>query len=210
MNQELAFAKKIEEIRDLAKLQGNMVTKEQVEEAFSEIGMEASQLEPVYEYLKSKKIGVDAALNLEDTLSEDDKDYLSMYLEGLAELPKYSESEKKAYYIAAMAGEYDAKQRLIEIMLPDVVDLAKLYTGQGVMVEDLIGEGNVALSMAVEMLGALESPDEVPETLAKMVMSAMEECINVEEENKKYDNKMADKVNKMPEYSHHIGCCLAH
>ena len=37
MNQELAFAKKLEEIRKLAKEQGNMLSQEQVEEAFAEI-----------------------------------------------------------------------------------------------------------------------------------------------------------------------------
>ena len=35
---------------------------------------------------------------------------------------------------------------LIEIHLADVAEIAKLYAGQGVLLEDLVGEGNLALS----------------------------------------------------------------
>ena len=54
--------------------------------------------------------------------------------------------------MGAMAGDNAAKTKVLEMMLSDIVDLAKLYAGQGVYVEDLIGEGNVALSLGVEML----------------------------------------------------------
>ena len=53
MNQELEFAKKIEEIRETAALQGNVLTSKQVEEAFAQIGMKSEQLGPVYDYLKT-------------------------------------------------------------------------------------------------------------------------------------------------------------
>ena len=39
-----------------------------------------------------------------------------------------------------MAGDADAKHRMIEIFLPQVAEIAKLYAGQGVFLEDLIGE----------------------------------------------------------------------
>ena len=44
MNKELAFAKKLEEIRKLAKEQGNMLSEEQVETAFREIEISKEQL----------------------------------------------------------------------------------------------------------------------------------------------------------------------
>jgi len=197
MNQELEFAKKIEEIKDLAKIQGNVISKSQLEAAFEEIGMGAEQLGPVYEYLKDKKIGIDERVDLDEYLTSDEVDYLNMYMDSLAELSERSEGEKQAMYIGAMAGEADAKNAVIEIMLPDIVDMAKLYTGQGVLIEDLIGEGNVAISVGIDMLGALESPDEVPAALAQMAMNAMEQLIGEEEDNRKIDDKLADKVNKI-------------
>ena len=75
------------------------------------------------------------------------------------------------------------------------MDIAKLYSGQGVLLEDLIGEGNVALATGVEMLGCLEEPDEVDGMLGKMIMDAMEDYIAENTEAKKVDMQIADKVN---------------
>lgn len=208
MNQELEFAKKIEEIKALAKEQDNVLFKSQVEEAFSQIGMEPEQLGPVYEYLKTKKIGIDEKVNLDDYLTEDEIDYLELYLDSLKELPTYTEGEKRALYMGAMAGDNAAKTKVLEMMLSDIVDLAKLYAGQGVYVEDLIGEGNVALSLGVEMLGALEDPSEVPGMLAKMAMDAMEDIISDEANMKKADEKVADKVNKVAKFAEELAASL--
>lgn len=197
MNQEQHFAAVIEDIVKLGRSQGNVIGKAQLEDMLSEVGVEPEQLVHVYEYLKSVKIGVDEQVNLEEYLTKDEADYLAMYMESLEELPVLSDGEKKACMISAMAGEDDARRKLIEIMLPDIVDMAKLYAGQGVMVEDLIGEGNIAVTMGVEMLGALESADEVTGALAQMAMNAMEELIAQEADEHKTDEKMADKVNRV-------------
>ena len=195
MNKEIAFAKKLEEIRALAKEQGNVLSAEQVEEAFVEIEIGKEQLEPVYAYLKSKNIGIGEPVDLEENLSNEDKSYLDEYMESLQELPKFSDGEKRAYAMSAMAGEANGKLNIINIFLPQVVDIAKLYSGQGALLEDLIGEGNVALATGVEMLGCLEEPDEVDGMLGKMIMDAMEDYIAENTEAKKVDMQIADKVN---------------
>lgn len=195
MNKELAFAKKLEEIRALAKEQGNVLSVEQLEEAFAEIEIGKEQLEPVYAYLKTKNIGIGEPVDVEENLSSEDKNYLEEYMESLQELPKLSDGEKRAYAMAAMAGEVNGKLNMINVFLPQVVDIAKLYSGQGVLLEDLIGEGNVALATGVEMLGCLEEPDEVDGMLGKMIMDAMEDYIAENTEAKKVDMQIADKVN---------------
>ena len=197
MNKELAFAKKLEEIRALAKEQGNVLSAEQVEEAFAEIEIEKEQLEPVYAYLKSKNIGIGEPVDLEENLSNEDKSYLDEYMESLQELPKFSDGEKRAYAMSAMADDGEGKLNIINIFLPQVVDIAKLYSGQGALLEDLIGEGNVALATGVEMLGCLEEPDEVDGMLGKMIMDAMEDYIAENTEAKKVDMQIADKVNNI-------------
>jgi len=83
--------------------------------------------------------------------------------------------------------------------LPKVVEIAKLYAGQGVFVEDLIGEGNVALSMGVTMLGCLEKKEEAEGMLMKMVMDAMEDFISDSMEETQKDNKVLKKVNQVAE-----------
>lgn len=195
MNKELAFAKKLEEIRKLAKEQGNILSQEQVENAFLEIEISKEQLEPVFAYLKSKNIGIGEPVDWEEVLTREDKDYLAEYVESLKELPVLSDGEKRAYAMSAIAGEESGKLNMINSFLPQVVDIAKLYSGQGVLMEDLIGEGNVALAAGVEMLGCLEDPEEVDGMLGKMIMDAMEDYITENSEVKKADMKVVDKVN---------------
>lgn len=96
-----------------------------------------------------------------------------------------------------MAGDMDAKQKLIEIYLPQVVDLSKLYAGQGALLEDLIGEGNVALTMAVEMLETASNAAEAQGMLGSMIMETMENYITVNVQEKETGNKMAEKVNQV-------------
>ena len=199
MNKELEFAKKLEAVRRLAKVQGNMLSQEQVEEAFAEIDITGAQLEPVFAYLKTKNIGIGEPVNVEEVLTQEDKDYLAEYVESLKELPVLSDGEKRAYAMSAMAGDGMGKLNIINLFLPQVVDIAKLYSGQGVLLEDLIGEGNVALATGVEMLGCLEDPEEVDGMLGKMIMDAMEDYIAENTEAKKADMQVVDRVNQIAE-----------
>ena len=197
MTNEKDFAERIEKLVSLGREQGGMVSKEQVEEAAMELNLPVSGLNAVYDYLKTKKIGIGEAMDIEEALSKEDRDYLKLYFEELSELTEYSEGEKEAHYISAMAGHLESQTKVIEIMLPQVVDIARLYADQGVPIEDLIGEGNVALSAGVTMLGALESGKEVPGALAGMIMNSMEQLIGEENDIKGRDEKIVSKVNKV-------------
>lgn len=155
MKQEIEFAKTLEEVKKKARAQQNFITKSEVEEAFSALSLSAQQLEMIYDYLRQNKIGVDEPADADDYLGEEEKNYLDDYLEVLQAIPKATDGEREAITLSAMAGDADAVKRLTEIMLPEVPQIAKLYTGQGVSLEDLIGEGNVALSLGVTMLGQI-------------------------------------------------------
>ena len=157
-NKEKEFAEILKTVTRTARENKNTITKAEVMEAFSELDLDEKQLTMVLEYLKNHKIGVDEeAVFSDDDLTEDETNYLNDYLENLAALPKYTEGEKEAAAISALAGDKDAQSKLIEIYLPLVVDVAKMYSEQGVFLEDLIGEGNVALTKGVTMLDAMEN-----------------------------------------------------
>lgn len=204
MDREVIFAQTLEQVKNRAREQGNCISEEQVKEAFVTLALNEEQFRMVYDYLKQNKIGIGEPVNPDDYLSEEEADYLEDYFRQLKELPEVSEGEKEAITLSAMAGDADAQNRLIQIFLPQVAEIAKLYAGQGVFLEDLIGEGNVALTIGVTMLGALEHAAEAQGMLGKMIMDAMETFIaeNVEEENK--DRKLADKVNKVAEKANEL------
>lgn len=199
MNKELLFAKTLEQVRGLAKEQGNCVSEEQVKEAFQALDLDNEQLQLVFDYLVKHKVGIGQPVNLEDYLSDEERDYLQDYLDEIEQLPTYTDGQITAYTISAMAGDSEAQNKLVEVYLKDVVEIAKLYAGQGVFLEDLIGEGNVALAFGTGMLGSLEKPEEAQGMLAKMIMDAMEEYIAENASAEKADQKMVDKVNKVTE-----------
>lgn len=194
---EKEFTKKLEELKELASSQGMKVSKEQVEETFSEIGITGDALNYVYDYLKNIKIGVGEAVDLDSYLTGDEKKFLDMYLEEIGNLPKLSDGEKEAYLIQALAGEKEGRDKTVEMMLPVVVDISKLYTEQGVLIEDLIGEGNVALMAGVDMLEALDDPSEVESTLSKMVMNAMETLISHTADGDSENRQLIKKMNEI-------------
>jgi len=197
MNQEILFAQTLEKVKKQAKEQGNCISEEQVREAFSELKLSDSQLQMVFDYLVKHKIGIGEPVDLDEYLTEEERNYLQDYLDEIEALPTYTQGEIQAFTISAMAGESHAAAKLIEVYLRDVVDIAKLYTGQGVLLEDLIGEGNMALTLGTGMLGSLEKPEEAQGMLAKMMMDAMEEYIQENASNEKIDKKIADKVNQV-------------
>lgn len=201
MREEIIFSQTLEKICSLAKEQGNLVRSEQVADAFAGAGMELSekQLSMVYEYLKTRKIGIGEPVDPFDYLSEEEVDYLESYLKELEGLADVTQGEKEAITLSAMARDADAKSRLIEIFLPQVVEISKLYAGQGAFLEDLIGEGNVALTMAVEMLDSAENVTAAHGMIASMIMEAMENYIAENADEKKTGEKMATKANDVLE-----------
>lgn len=194
MNQ-VEFARVLQQLKDTARLQENMLTSEQIQEAFDSLSLTEEQMGLIHEYLNKSNIGIDAPSDSDANLTSEDTSYLNMYLEELKDLPEVTDGEKRAVMMSALAQDSSACSKLTEIFLPQVVEIAKLYAGQGALVEDLIGEGNVALSMGVTMLDCIESIDEIDGFLAKMIMDAMEEYISDDTDSHQAGEKVLDKVN---------------
>lgn len=197
MEKEILFAKTLEKVKRQAKEQGNVISKEEVEEAFSQLEFDGKQLEMVYEYLTKHGIGLDKAPEAEEYLAEDERDFLAFYMEELSQLEELTDGEKQAVTLSAMAGDIGAKKQLITLYLPQAADMAKLYAGQGVGMEDLIGEANLALANGVDLLGALEHASEVSGMLGKLMMDAMEACIAENGRSDDAGKAAADKVNQV-------------
>lgn len=191
------FANILEELRDTARVQGNMLRSEQISGAFGQWQLDDGKLALIHEYFRSHHIGIDEPGDTEDNLSGDDVNFLEMYLQELRECPPVSDGEKRAVIMSALAGDSDAQAKLVEIFLPQVVEISKLYAGQGVFVEDLIGEGNVAAATAVTMLECVDGIDEVEGFIGRMIMDAMEELISEDSDNRQIDENVLDRVNEV-------------
>ncbi len=197
VSKEVLFAQKLEKICRTARDQGNCVSTEQVAAEFAELNLGSEKLQMVLDYLLERRIAIDEPGDPDSFLTDSEKNYLKDYLEGLAALPVCSRREREALVRAAMTGEKGARQRLTESFLPEVADMARLYAGQGVFVEDLVGEGNVALAAAVDGLRGTEEPSKVPGFLARQIMDAMEELVRECAANARMDKKAEERVNQV-------------
>ena len=98
----------------------------------------------------------DKAADLErDTLQDADlsnlaqSDSLRLYLREISRIPLLSATSEVRLAERAERGDKEARNHLIEANLRLVVSIAKKYVGQGLSLEDLVGEGNIGLIRAV-------------------------------------------------------------
>jgi RNA polymerase primary sigma factor len=76
-------------------------------------------------------------------------DSLRLYLREISRISLLSAAREAYLAERAEQGNRDARNSLIEANLRLVVSIAKKYVGQGLSLEDLIGEGNIGLIRAV-------------------------------------------------------------
>jgi RNA polymerase primary sigma factor len=76
-------------------------------------------------------------------------DSLRLYLREISRIPLLSAQDELSLAHRIRLGSRDARNHLIEANLRLVVSIAKRYVGQGMSLEDLVGEGNIGLIRAV-------------------------------------------------------------
>lgn len=195
VQKEQEFMALLQKTLKQARSSGGVISRDEIAEIFASVSLEDSQLAQIEEYLKANKIIVGTPAGDVDALPEKERDFLSSYMEILDAVPKVPDSVLDALKISAMAGERSAQKELSEQMLSSVVDIARLYAGQGVSIEELVGAGNEALVTGVRLLGYLESPDEVEGELGRRIMDSMEDLISAMLDGHATDRQIEDMVN---------------
>ena len=75
---------------------------------------------------------------------------LNIYFAGIRKRPLLTQEEEKTLSKKIARGNTEARKTMIEANLRLVINIAKRYTGRGVLMEDLIEEGNIGLIKASE------------------------------------------------------------
>ncbi len=117
------------------------------------------------------------------------------YFDELNTLEELNGEERTKRVAAVFRDKEKAVETIPLLYLKDVTDIAKLYEGQGVAADDLIGEGNVALLSGCANLDLCESAQEVEEFLTRTVMDAMEKLVGENADESEIDSRIAQKVN---------------
>lgn len=220
MEDKNKFLQLLEDIKDFAAVNNRIIDQVTVKEFFEE-EITQDQLEMVYAYLESNEITVqghksaehdvelfrisqeEAALPQEERAEEqkpvEEEQYLEQYINELSMTEPLSEEEKTILF--KKIGEKDAlaKSRLIEGMLGFVVELAKEYKNRGLLLSDLIQEGNIGLMLAVEELGELEPENTGMAYLEQKIRLSMKEAIAENNEIRKAADDVLIKSNVIHE-----------
>ncbi len=174
------FGEKLKQLVAHGKKNKSILELQEINDFFSDMELDAEQMEKVYEYLEVNHIDVlrvsgdgDGIEELDDVddsdivlTDEDDvdmekidlsvpdgisiEDPVRMYLKEIGKVPLLSADEEVELAKRMAEGDEDAKKRLAEANLRLVVSIAKRYVGRGMLFLDLIQEGNLGLIKAVE------------------------------------------------------------
>lgn len=179
--------KLLEMLKDLAEIaatQGNTLTKEEIKAYFEETPLPEGNMTPVYTYLAENHVNItdfepeNIPVKKEEEHKEEDCIFLKMYQEDLSALEKVTKEEELVILRETENEIPGAKERLLNIWLPRVVELSKEYKNQGVLLEDLIQEGNIGLLCALEKLPHLKKTADRNEYLTESIQAAMVKAID--------------------------------
>ena len=173
--QAIKFEEKLKHLVTVGKKKKNTLEIQEINDAFSDMELEAEQMDKIFEYLEAQNIDIlrinadneDLHDDVEIILSDEDdvdvekidlsvpdgisiEDPVRMYLKEIGKVPLLSADEEVELAKRMSEGDEDAKKRLAEANLRLVVSIAKRYVGRGMLFLDLIQEGNLGLIKAVE------------------------------------------------------------
>ncbi len=156
----------------IEKSKKNGISGEDLDAALEEMDTDVESLDKLYEALEDNGISLSDELSndeMEEIQNEVSKfgngesmekmlendgfavdDPVRQYLKEIGRIPLLSLDEEKELAEKMLAGDEDAKTRLVESNLRLVVSIAKRYLGRGMYFLDLIQEGNLGLMKAVE------------------------------------------------------------
>jgi len=89
-------------------------------------------------------------LTADDLVADESVDALSLYLRGVRRTELFTPQQEFDTATRARAGDFAARQSMIEHNLRLVVSIAKGYMGRGVPMADLVEEGNLGLMHAID------------------------------------------------------------
>ena len=178
--QAMKFEEKLKTLVASGKKKKNVLELQEINEVFSDVELEAEQMDKIFEYLEAQGIDI---LRISNTIEDDDvpddieimlaaeeedvevdmekidlsvpdgisiEDPVRMYLKEIGKVPLLNADEEIELAKRMSEGDEEAKKRLAEANLRLVVSIAKRYVGRGMLFLDLIQEGNLGLIKAVE------------------------------------------------------------
>ena len=211
------FQKKLAELGALAEEKGNRISAEEVKLFLKDCALNEEQYQLVFAYLAARQVTVEgyvapreAEEKEELPLLPEEEHFLNNYKQALGNLLIFKkdlvlEMCKKV----EETGDDGAKNRLTELMLSEVLRLADEYRGRGMLLGDLVQEGNIGLMLALETLGlrpeGMSALDYLRREIREAISNAIEEDLNEKLESDALAGKLNDLSDSIQKLSDELG-----
>ncbi len=204
----------LQTLQKKAQAKGGHVSVQDILASFPGRELDESDISLIYRFADEENIQIDE-YQLHDTRSVtirrdaepekpaetgEDEAYFTMYLDELQGTVPCSPEEAEMLAQKAAAGDEAAAARLMEGHLSFVLDAARQLTGRGVLIADLVQEGNLELVTAVEDLrtgGRSLLSGGFRNYLSERVTRAMQALLEEQNETRQAAEKLARGGNRL-------------
>lgn len=198
MDHEMEFRHRLMEIMNLAREKGSSLEKNQINEFFREDHLTEEQMTLVYQFLNSNHIEVKGYSVEEEKkevpLTSEEEEYLRHYREEIEGLDPEKPGEWEQCIFEFLQGNHRKKERMLELLLPEVIHIARRINRHEVLIQDLIQEGNMSLVIHMDHLTGADDERMMLLKQAEKDMIAMAEELSRQ---KKEDHFMVEQVQKV-------------
>lgn len=201
------FLQAIRELERLGQTNGNQLSMEEILSYFSDMKLEEKQLDFICSYFESHQIYITNRVHRaeEDRGEEEiphkeddplDAEMVAIYLKEMEGASRLNGEQESLIVRKLLNGDANARNLLIEANLSKAVEIAKEYQGRGILLSDLIQEGNIGLMTAVNEFEP-EMNGNFCEFLEKIIREHLEGAIEEYNAPARSAVKMANRVNEM-------------
>lgn len=205
MDNKNKFLKDLETLMQIAKTNGNTITKEEIKDYFSELCPEESQRALIYRYMVDNGIKIpgyeiweEEPIREEEYQEKDEVEsaIVAIYMKELKDKQALSEEQEQLIARKMLSGDAEARELLIESNLNLVTEIAKEYRKTSLPMGDLIQEGNIGLLMGVANY-ELSTGVAFRNFITDAIHQAIREALAEDDREIISAKKMADRANKL-------------
>lgn len=231
MIDKIKFIETLKLMTEIAKSQQNYLTEEEIKIYFGDMELNEQHYKHIYQYLGENKITVEGftyqpvtvnevhqesndrqenTQKIEETkqtveeISQEDSLYLKMYLEDISSYSPINLEGMQDAFKKLKKGDTKVKQSILEGYLYHIVEIAKGYQNKGILLQDLIQEGNIGLLQALEEVTSIENPQKADDFIREVIKSSMEAVINQDIEDTDWEYTVIAKTNLISEAAKYL------
>ena len=188
------FMETVKAVQEVAKTSPTPLSKEEIFQYFADMELTDTQKDLVYDFFVHAQEESVEEQEVRETGEADSKQeekegknesgdfpeeephsaFYQMYLDDLDALPTYTREEMQQYYEKSGAGDAQAQNVVCEYWMKQMPDLAKKFVRRGILLEDLIQEGNMGLLLALPQISNKKmTVEEIEKHLCRVVEDAM-------------------------------------